>query len=249
MHDNNIRAIDYTYTPILQGTGGMSGKLPPDLPSWLLDKRILFIGLPIVDQVVEIVISELLYLNYMMPKEPVYVLLSTIGNQEVSLGRTLASDYVSFAAYDTMMHIRPEKRTFVLGGVSSTGTLLAVAGAKGHRYGFPEASLIISPPRVNRTAYEASDALSETREQMNKDREYFDIIAQHSGRDRELLRRAFRWNGYFYTDQAIQWGFLDKVVKKGARLGGASLSRETAPRGPRRGGYGGGQEIAPAADA
>lgn len=64
----------------------------------------------------------------MMPKEPIYLLLSTIGNQDVPTGTTVASDRVSFAAYDTMMYIKPEKRTFVLGGVGSTGVLLAAAG-------------------------------------------------------------------------------------------------------------------------
>ena len=169
------------------------------------------------------------------------MLLNTHGNiVEPGVHHVIAPDSTTFGVYDTMMYVKPQKRTFVLGGVASTGVLLAAAGAKGYRYGFPNASVVVCPPRLNRQAYLAGEALTEARELMNTDKSYFDILAKHSGKDREYLRDAMKHNGYLYVDQAIQWGFLDKVVQKGQQLSGesssAAISAMAASRAPSGGG-------------
>lgn len=106
---------------------------------------------------------------------------------------------------------------------------------------------MVSPPRINRTPFEASDALTAARELMKTDKEYFEILATHSGRDREELRTAFRHNGWLHVDEAIQWGILDKIAKRGENIGGMSAWEAMTPRSaaPQRGGG----DIAPAADA
>lgn len=98
------------------GTGAAPGQAPPDLPSLLLDARICYIGMPLVPQVTELVISELLWLNYSNQQKPVFVYINSIGSQTAD-GQAVALDQEAYAILDTLGYIKPDVHTLVCGQV------------------------------------------------------------------------------------------------------------------------------------
>ncbi len=98
------------------GTGAAPGQAPPDLPSLLLDARICYIGMPLVPQVTELVISELLWLNYSNQQKPVFVYINSIGSQTAD-GQSVALDQEAYAILDTLGYIKPDVHTLVCGQV------------------------------------------------------------------------------------------------------------------------------------
>lgn len=102
------------------GTGAAPGQAPPDLPSLLLDARICYIGMPLVPQVTELVISELLWLNYSNQQKPVFVYINSIGSQTAD-GQAVALDQEAYAILDTLGYIKPDVHTLVCGQVCMYG--------------------------------------------------------------------------------------------------------------------------------
>ncbi|CAI7906464.1 unnamed protein product [Closterium sp. NIES-53] len=123
---------------------------PPDLPSLLLNSRIVYIGMPLVPAVTELVIAQLLYLQWMDPRQPTYVYLNSTGTSRAD-GETVGMETEGFAIYDTMMQMKNEMQTVGVGAAIGQACMLLAAGETGRHFMLPHATAMIQQPRLPST--------------------------------------------------------------------------------------------------
>jgi ATP-dependent Clp protease protease subunit len=226
------------------------GQAPPDLPSLLLDGRICYIGMPLVPSVTELIISELLWLNYAAPEKPVYLYLNSTGSQTAQ-GEAVAFETEATAILDTLAYIRPDIYTLVVGQAFGNAAMLLAAGKKGHRFALPHARIMTAPPRTNRAFGTATNMMIRANELEASTQTYVHFMAKFTGRDEETVRRDVGRNRYFTPEQAIEYGIIDRVVSPADEVAIERRDYEAMLRGSQaaaaRGGRGGGG--AAAADA
>ena len=137
---------------------------PPDLPSLLLANRIIYIGMPLVPSVTELIIAQLLYLNY-QNEQIITMYINSPGTNSPD-GRAFSFDTEAFAIADTMQFIRPPIRTIAVGQAFGTAAMLLSLGQKGNRFALPNASIMLNQPR-SRARGQASDVAIKAREIIN----------------------------------------------------------------------------------
>lgn len=187
------------------------GQAPPDLPSLLLDGRICYIGMPFVPSVTELVISELLWLNYAAPEKPVYVYINSTGSQTLQ-GEAVGFETEATAILDTMAYIRPEIYTLVIGQAFGNAAMILASGKKGHRYALPHSRIMTCPPRMNRSFGNVSNMMIKANELENATQTYVHFMSKFTGRDQDEVRKDVGRNRYFTPEQAIEYGIIDRVV-------------------------------------
>ena len=187
------------------------GQAPPDLPSLLLDGRICYIGMPLVPSVTELVISELLWLNYANPEKPVYVYINSTGSQSAN-GEAVGFETEATAILDTMSYIRPDIYTLVIGQAFGNAAMILASGKKGHRFALPHSRIMTCPPRLNRSFGNVSDVMIKANELEKSTDIYVDHLARYTGQDKESLRNDIGRNRYFTPERAIEYGLIDAVV-------------------------------------
>jgi len=134
---------------------------PPDLPSLLLSNRIVYVGMPLVPSVTELIIAQLLYLNY-QNDQMITMYLNSPGTNAPN-GQAYSYDTEAFAIADTMQFIRPPIRTICVGQAFGTAAMLLSLGQKGNRFALPNASILLNQPR-SRARGQASDVAIKARE-------------------------------------------------------------------------------------
>ncbi|KAD0767441.1 hypothetical protein E3N88_28274 [Mikania micrantha] len=153
---------------------------PPDLPSLLLHGRIVYLGMPLVPAVTELIIAELMYLQWMDPKEPIYLYINSTGTTRDD-GESVGMETEGFAIYDAMMQLKNEIHTVGVGAAIGHACLLLAAGAKGKRFMMPHAKAMIQQPRVPSSGLmTGSDVLIRAKEVIvNKDT-LVSLFAKHT---------------------------------------------------------------------
>lgn len=124
------------------GGGGGPAQAPPDLPSLLLNARICYLGMPLVASVTELLIAELLWLNFDNPEKPVFFYVNSTGSQSVD-GKAVASETEAYAILDTLQYIRPDIHTVCVGRAHGNAAMLLASGKPGCRYALPNASIAV----------------------------------------------------------------------------------------------------------
>jgi ATP-dependent Clp protease protease subunit len=218
------------------------GQAPPDLPSLLLDGRICYIGMPLVPSVTELVISELLWLNYANPEKPVYVYINSTGSQSAN-GEAVGFETEATAILDTMSYIRPDIYTLAIGQAFGNAAMILASGKKGHRFALPHSRIMTCPPRLNRSFGNVSDVMIKANELEKSTDIYVDHLARYTGQDKESLRKDVGRNRYFTPEQAIEYGLIDSVVAPNSDVSMESkdyeaMLRATQARMQSRGGGG-----------
>jgi len=221
------------------------GQSPPDLPSLLLDSNIVVIGMPLVPSVTELVISELLWLNYASEK-PIYLYINSVGTQD---GRkeSVAFDQEATAIMDTMNYVRSDIYTLVYGRAFGNAAMILASGKKGHRFALPHATIKTCPPRLNRSFGNVSDVMIKANELEKTTDIYVDHIARFTGKEKDEVRQDIGRDRYFTPEQAVEYGLIDSVVGAGANVQmqskdyEAMLKQAAARQAARRGGGGGAQ--------
>lgn len=137
---------------------------PPDLPSLLLSNRIIYIGMPLVPSVTELVIAQLLYLNY-QNDQIITIYLNSPGTNSPD-GKPFSFDTEAFAIADTMQFIKPPIRTICVGQAYGTAAMILSLGQKGNRFALPNASIMLNQPR-SRARGQASDIAIKAKEIIN----------------------------------------------------------------------------------
>ncbi|KAJ1404129.1 ClpP/crotonase-like domain-containing protein [Ochromonadaceae sp. CCMP2298] len=148
---------------------------PPDLPSLLLSNRIVYIGMPLVPSVTELIIAQLLYLNY-QNDDTITLYLNSPGTNSPD-GRAFSFDTEAFAIADTMQFIRPPIRTIAVGQAFGTAAMLLGLGQKGQRFALPNASIMLNQPK-SRARGQASDVAIKAKEVINNRRVTNDFLAK-----------------------------------------------------------------------
>ncbi|KAK9819673.1 hypothetical protein WJX72_000952 [[Myrmecia] bisecta] len=199
-------------TRMSAGTGAAPGQAPPDLPSLLLDGRICYIGMPLVPAVTELVISELLWLNYSNPEKQIYVYINSIGSQTPD-GQAVGFETEAYAILDTLSYIRPEVHTLVVGQALGNAAMILASGKKGCRFSLPNARIMTAPPRMNRSFGSTSSMMIRANELEYNTQTYVDFLSTYTGKDKEQVRKDVGRNRYFTPAEAIEYGLVDRIVR------------------------------------
>ena len=179
------------------------GERSYDIYSRLLKDRIILLGSAIDDDVANVVIAQLLFLESEDPAADIYVYVNSPGGL-VTAG---------LAIYDTMQYVRPDVCTICLGQASSMGALLLAAGAAGKRWALPHARIMIHQP-LGGFQGQATDIEIHAREILRMRETLDGILASHTGQDLETVRRDTDRDFFMDGEQALQYGIIDKILTK-----------------------------------
>ena len=177
-----------------------------DVFSRLMMDRIIFLGVPIDDDVANIVMAQLLFLASGDSHADITLYLNTPGGQ-VSSG---------LAIYDTMQIVQPDVATVCTGMAASMGSVLLCAGARGKRTALPHSRVLIHQP-LGGAQGQASDILIAAREIEKTRTELFRIIAEHSGQPLERVAADGDRDFWMTAEEAKAYGMVDEVLYKKAR--------------------------------
>ncbi|CAL9047217.1 ATP-dependent Clp protease proteolytic subunit-related protein 3, chloroplastic-like [Musa acuminata AAA Group] len=190
-------------------------KPPPDLPSLLLHGRIVYIGMPLVPVVTELVIAELLYLQWMDPKQPIYLYINSTGTTRDD-GETVAMETEGFAIYDAMMQLKNEIETVAVGAAIGQACLLLAAGKKGRRFMMPHSKAMIQQPRVPSSGQmPASDVIIRAKEVVTNKDTLVKLLAKHTGNSVDTVSKVMQRPFYMDSIKAKEFGVIDKILWRG----------------------------------
>lgn len=173
-----------------------------DVFSRLMKDRIIFLGVPIYDDVANIIQAQLLFLESQDSERDIQIYMNTPGG----------SVYAGLGIYDTMQYVKPEISTICTGIAASMGAVLLCAGTKGKRFALPHARVMIHQP-MGGTQGQASDIEIEAREIQKLKKELYEIIANHSGQSYEQVWQDSDRNYWMIAAEAKEYGMIDEVLK------------------------------------
>jgi ATP-dependent Clp protease protease subunit len=175
-----------------------------DIYSLLLKERIIFLGMPIDDQIANLIIAQLLYLEREDPEKDINLYMNSPGGA-ISAG---------LAIYDTMQLARCDIATICVGMCASMATVLLTAGTKGKRYALPHSTIHIHQARGGATG-EAADIEIYAKEILRNQQVIRDILSRHTGQDPERIARDSDRNFFLDADQAREYGIIDQILQPG----------------------------------
>jgi ATP-dependent Clp protease protease subunit len=174
-----------------------------DIYSRLLKDRIIFLGVPINDDVANLIIAQMLYLESEDPDKDVYFYINSPGGI-VSAG---------LAIYDTMQYIKPPVCTVCMGQASSMGALILAAGEAGKRYALPHSRVLIHQP-LGGFEGQATDVEIQAKEILRLRQELNHILALHTKQPIEKIEKDTERDYYMSGEQAKTYGIIDEVISK-----------------------------------
>lgn len=177
------------------------GERAYDIYSRLLKERIIFLGGPIDDDVANLVIAQLLFLEAEDPDKDITMYINSPGGVV----------YSGLAIYDTMQYIRPDVATYCVGMAASMGALLLTAGAPGKRYTLPTSRIMIHQP-LGGARGQATDVEIEAREILRLKAIANEILVRHTGQPLDRVERDTDRNYYMSADEAVAYGVVDKIL-------------------------------------
>jgi ATP-dependent Clp protease protease subunit len=173
-----------------------------DIYSRLLKDRIIFIGTPIDDYVANAVIAQMLFLQMEDPKKDIHLYINTPGG----------SITAGMAIYDTINFVQPDVVTYCVGQSVSMGVVLLAAGTKGKRFCLPHSRLMIHQPKGGATG-QATDISIAAREVLKWRDALVEVLARHTGKTEEQIRKDSDREYYLSADEAKAYGLVDEVIK------------------------------------
>ncbi|KND51495.1 MAG: ATP-dependent Clp endopeptidase, proteolytic subunit ClpP [Parcubacteria bacterium C7867-007] len=178
------------------------GERAYDIYSRLLRDRIIFLGGPIDDDVANLIISQLLFLETEDPKRDIWLYVNSPGGHVHS----------GLAIVDAMNHVKPDVATVAIGMAASMGSIILASGAKGKRFALPNADIMIHQPHGGAEGQAADIEISarrilSLRERLNK------ILAKTTGQPLEKITRDVDRDFYLSADEAKKYGIVDQVYK------------------------------------
>jgi ATP-dependent Clp protease protease subunit len=176
------------------------GETRHDIWSRLLVDRIVFLGTAINDQVANLIIAQLLYLESQDPEKDIYLYLNSPGGTVTS----------GMAIYDTMNYIRSPVSTICLGQAASMAALLLAGGAPGKRRALPHARVMIHQP-LGGFQGQASDIQIHANEILRWKRILNETLARHTGRSMDEIERDTERDNFMTPEAAKEYGILDEV--------------------------------------
>ncbi len=188
-----------------------------DIFSLLLKERIVFMGYPIDDQIANVIIAQLLYLEREDPDKDINIYINSPGGV-ISAG---------LAIYDTMQLLRCDLATICVGECASMATVLLAAGTKGKRYALPHSTIHIHQARGGATG-QAADIEIHAKEVLRRNQVVKDILAHHTGRTMEEITRDTDRDFFMDAEGAKDYGIVDEILTGGklAAVAGGDSAKE-----------------------
>ncbi len=177
------------------------GERAYDIYSLLLKQRIVLLGTGINDQVANLIVAQLLYLDSQDPEEPIRLYINSPGGQV----------YSGMAIYDTMQQISAPVSTVAVGFAASFGTIVLTAGAKGMRYALPNATIHMHQP-LGGAQGQASDIAIQAKEILRLRTSLNGILAHHTGQSLERIQSDTDRDIYMSAAEAVEYGLIDQVL-------------------------------------
>jgi ATP-dependent Clp protease protease subunit len=172
-----------------------------DIYSRLLKDNIIFLGTPIDDQIANLIVAQLLFLEAEDPEKDINIYINSPGG----------SITAGMAVYDTMQFIRPDVTTICVGQCASMGALLLAAGTKGKRFALPNSRILIHQPSGG-TQGQATDIRIQAEEIIRMRELTSQIIATHTGQPFEQVERDVERDRIMSAAQAKDYGLIDEVI-------------------------------------
>jgi ATP-dependent Clp protease protease subunit len=172
-----------------------------DIFSRLLKDRIIFLGMPINDDVANVVIAQLLFLDSEEPEKDIMLYINSPGGH-VSAG---------LAMYDTMQYLHCDVATICMGQAASMGSFLLAAGTKGKRYALPHARVMIHQPLAGFQG-QATDIDIHAREILNTRDTLNELYSKHTGQPADKIKRDTERDNFMSSSQAKEYGIIDEVL-------------------------------------
>eukprot|EP00245_Coleochaete_scutata_P007600 TRINITY_DN23081_c0_g1_i1.p1 TRINITY_DN23081_c0_g1~~TRINITY_DN23081_c0_g1_i1.p1 ORF type:complete len:327 (+),score=66.47 TRINITY_DN23081_c0_g1_i1:41-1021(+) len=191
--------------------GDATQQPPPDLPSYLFKNRIVFVGMSLVPAVTELLMAELLFLQYEDTNKPIYMYINSTGVTKD--GEKLGYETEAFAIYDTMRYVKPAIFTLAVGNAWGEAAMLLAAGSKGNRAALPSATIMIKQP-IAMFRGQATDLDIARNEVRNVKNELVELYARHTGHSKEKIENDIQRPMYMSPDGAVKYGIIDKVLNQ-----------------------------------
>lgn len=177
------------------------GERAYDIFSLLLKERIVFVGTPIDDQIANLIVAQLLWLNREDSEREISMYINSPGGQI----------YAGLAIYDTMRMLSNKISTVAVGVTASFGTVLLSAGTKGQRYALPHATIHMHQP-LGGAQGQATDIEIQAKEILRLKTRLNEILAESTGQPLEIIERDTDRDFYLTAQQAVDYGIVDKIL-------------------------------------
>jgi ATP-dependent Clp protease protease subunit len=184
---------------VIETTG--RGERAYDIYSLLLKERIVFLGTPINDQISNLVVAQLLFLDRENPEKEIQVYINSPGGEI----------YPGLAIYDTMQMVRAPISTIAVGWTASLGTVLLAAGHKGRRFALPHATIHMHPAGGGARGY-APDVEIQYKELKRMQDMLHGILSKHTGQTTEKIAEDFDRDYFMDAHRAVEYGIIDEVL-------------------------------------
>lgn len=186
--------------PMVIETSGR-GERAYDIYSLLLKERILFVGTPINDQVANVIVAQLLFLQREDPEKEIQMYINSPGGQI----------YSGLAIYDTMQQMTAPVATYAVGVTASFGTVLLCAGTKGYRYALPNATIHLHQP-LGGAQGQATDIEIQAKEILRLKEKLNKIFVKHTGQPVEVIEHDTERDFYLDAEGAVKYGLIDHIL-------------------------------------
>jgi len=180
------------------------GERAYDIFSRLLKDNIIFIGTPIDDNVANVVIAQMLFLEAEDPDKDILLYINSPGGV-ITAG---------LAIYDTMQYIRPDVQTLCIGQAASIAAVLLCAGAKGKRASLPSSRILIHQPWMQGLGGQATDIALAAKEILRQRERINEIMVLHTGQPLKRIQDDTERDYIMSPDEAKEYGILDDVIRK-----------------------------------
>ena len=198
---------------VVEQTG--RGEQGYDIYSRLLKDRIIFIGTPIDDNIANVIIAQLLFLQMQDPKKDINIYIHSPGGY-VTAG---------MAIYDTMQFMSCDVATYCIGQAASMGAVLLAAGTKGKRFALPNARIMIHQP-LGGAQGQASDISIQAKEILRTKKTLNEVMAYHTGQPFERIEKDTDRDFFMSAEDAKIYGLIDEVVKTSKTSDGKDAKTE-----------------------
>jgi ATP-dependent Clp protease protease subunit len=185
---------------VIETTG--RGERAYDIYSLLLKERIIFLGTAIDDNIANLVVAQLLFLEQQDPDKEISLYIHSPGGVI----------YSGLAVYDTMQSIRAPVSTIAVGATASMATVLLAAGTAGRRFALPNATVHMHPAGGGVQGY-APDVEIQARELLRMQSKIQEILSLHTGQTRERIAADFDRDYYMDAQGAVEYGIIDEVIQ------------------------------------
>ena len=185
---------------VIETTG--RGERAYDIYSLLLKERLIFLGTGINDQVANLVVAQLLFLDQQDPEKPIQMYINCPGGVI----------YAGLAIYDTMKQISAPVVTVAVGLTASFGTILLTAGEPGQRFALPNATIHMHQPWSSGGGGQATDVEIQAREILRLRSSLNNILSKHTGQPIERIEEDTDRDIYMGAEQAMEYGLVDEVL-------------------------------------